>query len=76
MVADLAKSLLPEAAVRLRFLRRFRNEADYDLNADEETIRVSALTAIDEAARVIAEVDAEIERLSQDKTVSGSGEDV
>lgn len=76
VVADMARSLLPETAVRLRFLRRFRNEADYDMNAEKETIRTSALTAFDEALRVIAEVDAEAERLKPADTHTDSGEKV
>lgn len=75
LVAEMTKSILPESAVRLRFLRQFRNQADYDLTGDVETIRASAMTAYDEATKVIAEVDAVTDRMSEGQEIMESQRD-
>ncbi len=56
-IPALLRHLDPELDTGLRFLRRIRNNADYDINLSSRTMELSAIDAEDYATKIIARLD-------------------
>ncbi len=56
-VPRLLRDLDPEFAPRLKFLRQFRNMADYDMEILEETLARQEITALEYSKAVISRLD-------------------
>lgn len=62
-VPALIGQLDPEIANELKWIRRYRNNADYDIHLSDETIRLQVQDARTVAYRIVAALDAHAERL-------------
>ena len=56
-IPAILRQLDPELDTGLKFLRRIRNNADYDIHLSSRTIELSAIDAEDYATKIIARLD-------------------
>ncbi|MGI8406849.1 MAG: hypothetical protein ACR2OE_19150 [Thermomicrobiales bacterium] len=56
-IPALLRQLNPELDTGLKFLRRIRNSADYDIHLSSRTMELNAVDAEDYATKIIARLD-------------------
>jgi len=72
LVATCLLTFDPSVADTLRFLRRDRNTADYDIDVSDHTVRLTSNRARRSAELVIAALDAHVERLGRERQTDES----